>query len=153
MKRMFLSKPPYVRRDTQKVDYWGIGMLVVGIGALQYVLDKGQEADWFADRGILALSIVSGATLLALIYHEWTTEHPIIDLRVFKERSYATGVFLMTMLGFVLYGSMVLLPIMLQTLLGYPSMQAGIAMAPRGMGSLIMMPIVGYLTSKVDTRK
>jgi DHA2 family multidrug resistance protein len=128
-------------------------MLTVGIGALQYVLDKGQEADWFADRSILTLSIVSGVTLFILIIHEWTTEHPIIDLRVFKERSYATGVFLMTMLGFVLYGSMVLLPIMLQTLLGYPSMQAGIAMAPRGMGSLIMMPIVGILTSKIDVRK
>src|SRR5258705_11341874 len=128
-------------------------MLVVGIGALQYVLDKGHEADWFGDRSILTLSILSAVTLLVLIYHEWTTEHPIIDLRVLKERSYATGVFLMTMLGFVLYGSMVLLPIMLQTLLGYPSMQAGIAMAPRGMGSLIMMPIVGYLTSKIDVRK
>src|SRR5258705_2836534 len=128
-------------------------MLVVGIGALQYVLDKEQEADWLADRTIVTLSILSAVTLLVLIYHEWTTDHPIIDLRVFKERSYATGVFLMTMLGFVLYGSMVLLPIMLQTLLGYPSMQAGIAMAPRGMGSLIMMPIVGYLTSKIDVRK
>ena len=92
-------------------------------------------------------------TLVALLIHEWTTDHPIIDLRVFKERSYATGVFLMTMLGFVLYGSMVLLPVMLQTLLGYPAIQAGIAMAPRGMGSLVMMPIVGFLTSKVDVRK
>ena len=96
---------------------------------------------------------MSAVTLLVLLYHEWTTDHPIIDLRVFKERSYATGVFLMTMLGFVLYGSMVLLPVMLQTLLGYPAIQAGIAMAPRGMGSLVMMPIVGFLTSKIDVRK
>jgi DHA2 family multidrug resistance protein len=153
MTKMFIFDPPYLRRETERIDYWGIGMLVVGIGALQYVLDKGQEADWFADRTILTLSILSGVTLLVLIIHEWTTEHPIIDLRVFKERSYATGVFLMTMLGFVLYGSMVLLPVMLQTLLGYPSMQAGIAMAPRGMGSLVFMPIVGFLTSKVDVRK
>jgi DHA2 family multidrug resistance protein len=153
MTKMFIFDPPYLRRDTQKVDYWGIGMLVVGIGALQYVLDKGQEADWFADRGILTLSIVSGVTLLALIYHEWTTEHPIIDLRVFKERSYATGVFLMTMLGFVLYGSMVLLPVMLQTLLGYPPMQAGIAMAPRGIGSFFMMPLTGLLVGRLDPRR
>src|SRR5258705_9827604 len=153
MTKIFILDPPYLRRETEKIDYWGIGMLVVGIGALQYVLDKGQEADWFADRTILTLSIVAAATLVVMLVHEWTTEHPIIDLRVFKERSYATGVFLMTMLGFVLYGSMVLLPIMLQTLLGYPSMQAGIAMAPRGMGSLIMMPIVGYLTSQIDVRK
>src|SRR5689334_2956130 len=153
MTKMFIFDPPYLRRDTEKVDYWGIGMLVVGIGALQYVLDRGQEVDWFANTGIMALSVVSGVTLLILIIHEWTTEHPIIDLRVFKERSYATGVFMMTMLGFVLYGSMVLLPVMLQTLLGYPSMQAGIAMAPRGMGSLVMMPIVGVLTGMVDVRK
>src|SRR5436853_797703 len=153
MTNMFIFDPPYLRRETEKVDYWGIGMLVVGIGALQYVLDKGQEADWFADRNILILSIISGVTLLVLIYHEWTTDHPIIDLRVFKERSYAAGVFMMTMLGFVLYGSMVLLPIMLQTLLGYPSMQAGIAMAPRGVGSLIFMPLVGFMTSKIDVRK
>ena len=153
MTQLFIFDPPYLRRVAERVDYWGIGMLVVGIGALQFVLDKGQEADWFASRSILILSIVSAVTLIVLVYHEWTTEHPIIDLRVFKERSYATGVFLMTMLGFVLYGSLVLLPVMLQTLLGYPALQAGIAMAPRGMGSLVMMPIVGMLTSKVDVRK
>ena len=153
MTQLFVFDPSYLRRVAEKVDYWGIGMLVVGIGSLQYVLDKGQEADWFASKSILTLSILSAVTLMALLYHEWTTEHPIIDLRVFKERSYATGVFLMTTLGFVLYGSMVLLPVMLQTLLGYPALQAGIAMAPRGMGSLVMMPIVGLLTSKVDVRK
>jgi DHA2 family multidrug resistance protein len=135
MTKMFIFDPPYLRRDVEKVDYWGIGMLVVGIGALQYVLDRGQEVDWFANRSIVILSIVSAATLLILIYHELTTEHPIIDLRVFKERSYATGVFLMTMLGFVLYGSLVLLPVMLQTLLGYPALQAGIAMAPARYGA------------------
>jgi DHA2 family multidrug resistance protein len=153
MTQLFIFDPSYLRRQVEKVDYWGIGMLVVGIGSLQYVLDKGQEADWFASRSILILSIVSAVTLLVLLYHEWTTDHPIIDLRVFKERSYATGVFLMTMLGFVLYGSLVLLPIMLQTVLGYPAVAAGIAMAPRGIGSLVMMPIVGMLTSKVDVRK
>ena len=78
---------------------------------------------------------------------------PIIDLRVFRMRTYATGVFLMTIVGFVLYGSLVLLPLMLQTLLGYPSLQAGIAMAPRGMGSLIGMPLVGMLIGKFDPRK
>jgi DHA2 family multidrug resistance protein len=74
------------------------------------------------------------------------------NLRVFKDRTYSTGVFLMTTLGFVLYGSLVLLPIMLQTLLGYPSLQAGIAMAPRGMGSMLGMPVVGFLIGKVDSR-
>ena len=81
---------------------------------------------------------------IAFLVREWLASEPVVNLRVFKVRSYSTGVFLMTMLGFVLYGSLVLLPIMLQTLLGYPSLQAGIAMAPRGMGSMIGMPLVGY---------
>jgi DHA2 family multidrug resistance protein len=87
------------------------------------------------------------------VIHELTTENPIVDLRVFKARSYAVGVFLMTVLGFVLYGSMVLLPVMLQTLLGYPPLQAGIAMAPRGVGSFFMMPLTGFLTGRFDARK
>jgi DHA2 family multidrug resistance protein len=82
-----------------------------------------------------------------------TTENPVIDLRVFKARSYAVGVFLMTILGFVLYGSMVLLPIMLQTLLGYPPLEAGIAMAPRGLGAFFMMPLTGLMTGMFDARK
>jgi Arabinose efflux permease len=89
----------------------------------------------------------------ALIWHLLVTEEPIVDLRVFKERSYAVGVFLMTVVGFVLYGSMVLLPVMLQTLLGYPPLQAGIAMAPRGIGSFFMMPITGMMTGRFDPRK
>src|SRR5437879_5351413 len=100
-----------------------------------------------------ALAILAAVTLVALVIHELRTEQPVVDLYVFKERSYAVGVFLMTVLGFVLFGSLVLLPIMLQTLLGYPSLQAGIAMAPRGMGSFLAMPIVGMLVARVDPRK
>jgi DHA2 family multidrug resistance protein len=91
--------------------------------------------------------------LVAFLVRELMAAEPVIDLRVFRLRSYSTGVFLMTSLGFVLYGSLVLLPIMLQTLLGYPSLQAGIAMAPRGMGSLIGMPTVGLLIGKIDPRR
>jgi DHA2 family multidrug resistance protein len=91
--------------------------------------------------------------LVALIIYELRTDHPIVDLRLFKDRSYSVGVFLMTVVGFALYGSLVLLPIMLQTLFGYSSLAAGEAMAPRGVGSLIMMPIVGVLTAYIDPRK
>ena len=131
------SAVPAAARPT-KIDYWGIGMLRVGIGALQIVLDKGQEDDWFSShvhhgagrhRGGRRWSRSSSTSC--------EPSEPVVDLRVFKERSYAVGVFLMTMLGFVLYGSLVLLPIMLQTLLGYPSLQAGIAMAPRGIGLVV----------------
>jgi MFS transporter, DHA2 family, multidrug resistance protein len=153
MTKMYIFDPPYIRQESRRIDYWGLGMLTVGIGALQYVLDKGQEDDWFASRTITTLAILAGVTLVALIVHELTTDDPVVDLRVFKVRSYAIGVILMTVVGFVLYGSLVLLPVMLQTLFGYPSLQAGIAMAPRGIGAFFMMQITGRLTARVDPRK
>jgi DHA2 family multidrug resistance protein len=153
MTQLYIFDPPYLRSHKTSVDYWGIGMLAVGIGALQIVLDKGQQEDWFSSSLITTLAILSAACIIALIIHELTTDNPVIDLRVFKARSYAVGVFLMTVLGFVLYGSMVLLPIMLQTLLGYPPLEAGIAMAPRGLGAFFMMPLTGLMTGRFDARK
>jgi MFS transporter, DHA2 family, multidrug resistance protein len=153
MTHLFIFDPPYIRQVSRRIDYWGIGMLAVGIGALQFVLDKGQEEDWFASNLITTLAVVSGVTLVWLIVHELRTDDPVVDLRVFKSRSYAVGVFLMTVMGFVLYGSLVLLPIMLQTLFGYPPLQAGIAMAPRGIGSFFLMPLTGLMTGLFDPRK
>ncbi len=153
MTQLYIFDPPYLRAESRRVDYWGIGLLVLGIGALQILLDTGQKEDWFASSWIVTLALVSAVCLITLIVHELRTSDPIVDLRVFKARSYAAGVFLMTIVGFVLYGSMVLLPIMLQTLLGYPPVQAGIAMAPRGIGSFFMMPTVGLLIGRIDPRK
>jgi DHA2 family multidrug resistance protein len=153
MTKMFIFDPPYLRQESRKVDYWGIGMLAVGIGALQILLDKGQEDDWFESHFMVALAIIAAVMLTVFVIHELVTDDPVVDLRVFKIRSYAVGVFLMTIVGFVLYGSLVLLPIMLQTLFGYPSLQSGIAMAPRGMGAFVMMPITGMMTGKFDARK
>jgi DHA2 family multidrug resistance protein len=149
----FIFDPPYIRRSSERIDYWGIGLLTVGIGALQIALDQGRELDWFASHMIVALFIVAVTGLTWFVYQELKTAHPIVDLRVFKNRTYAVGVALMTLVGFVLFGSLILLPIMLQTLLRYPSVQAGIAMAPRGVGSFVAMPIVGILTSRFDPRK
>jgi DHA2 family multidrug resistance protein len=154
MTKMFIFDPPYIRGgEKRRVDYWGLGMLAVGIGALQYVLDKGQEDDWFSSRTIITLTAIAVVTLVVFIIHELHVKDPVVDLRVFMKRSFAVGVFLMTVLGFVMYGSMVLLPVMLQTLLGYPSVQAGIAMAPRGLGAFFMMQITGQLVGRVDPRK
>src|SRR3984893_14148804 len=127
-------------------------MLALGIGALQIMLDVGQREDWFNSNFIVAVCVISAVSLAAFIFRELRTEHPVVDLRVFKNRTFAAGVFLMTTLGFVLYGSLVLLPIMLQTLLGYPPGQAGMAMAPRGMGSMLGMPMIGMLIGKIDSR-
>src|SRR5215813_9408613 len=86
MTKLFIFDPPYLRRESSKIDYWGIGMLTVGIGTLQIVLDKGQQEDWFESNLIVALTVISVVTLTALVWHELTTEHPIVDLRVLKER-------------------------------------------------------------------
>ncbi len=130
MTRAFIFDPPYLKRANNRVDYWGIGLLAVGIGALQLLLDKGQEEDWFSSAFMVTLAVLAVLAIAVFIVYEWFAEDPVVDLHVFRVRTYSTGVFLMTTLGFVLYGSLVLLPILLQTLLGYPSLQAGIAMAP-----------------------
>jgi len=153
MARMFIFDPPYIRRSRAGIDYWGIGFLAVGVGALQVVLDKGQEEDWFASNWMFALAVIAGIAIIAFVVRELKTRDPVVHLRVFKERTYAAGVFLMTVLGFVLYGSLLLLPILLQTLLGYPALNAGMAMAPRGLGSFLMMPLVGTILGKFDPRK
>jgi len=152
MTQLYVFDPHYLRQEVSKIDYWGIGLLALWIGSLQIALDLGQEHDWFSSRFITTLIVIAVCGVVAFIIREWKAKEPIVDLRVFKDRTYSAGVFLMTTLGFVLYGSLVLLPIMLQTLLGYPSLQAGIAMAPRGMGSMIGMPIVGSLIGKIDSR-
>jgi DHA2 family multidrug resistance protein len=153
MTRLFIFDPPYIRRGSRGIDYWGIGMLTVGVGALQVVLDKGQEEDWFESHFILALALLAGIGIVAFIVRELKARDPVVNLRVFKDRTYSAGVFLMTVLGFVLYGSLLLLPVFLQTLLGYPALQAGIAMAPRGLGSFLMMPLVGTVLGRLDSRK
>jgi DHA2 family multidrug resistance protein len=153
MTQLYVFDPPYLRQEASRIDYWGIGLLALWIGSLQIALDLGQEHDWFSSPFITALIFIACAGVVAFIVREWMAKEPIVDLRVFKVRTYSAGVFLMTTLGFVLYGSLVLLPIMLQTLLGYPSLQAGIAMAPRGMGSLIGMPMIGLMIGKIDARK
>ncbi len=153
MSRLFIFDPAYIQRRTSRVDYWGIGMLAVGIGALQIMLDKGQQEDWFSSHFIITMAVLAIGGLALFVVRELRTSHPVVDLNVFRVRTYATGVFLMTVLGFVLYGSTVLVPIFLQTLLGYPALNAGLAMLPRGLGSFIAMPLVGILMSRFEPRK
>ncbi len=152
MSKLFIWDPEYIGRKAQSVDYWGIGLLAVGIGSLQVLLDKGQEEDWFGSHFIVALTVIATVGLVLFVFRELQADHPIVDLRILKIRTYSTGVFLMTVLGFVLYGSTVLIPIWLQTLMGYPALQAGLAMLPRGLGSFLIMPVVGILMTKIEPR-
>ena len=149
----FVFDPPYLRREKTGIDYWGIGLLTVGMGSLQIMLDKGQEEDWFSSRLILSLAVIATVGLGGLIIRELLAEHPVIDLSVFRYRSYAVGTFLMTIVGFVLYGSTVLLPLLMQELLGYTATHAGVTNLPRGLASFLFMPVVGFLTGRVDARK
>ncbi len=153
MTRLFIFDPPYIKRSSAGIDYWGIGFLALGIASLQIVLDKGQEDDWLASHLIVGLLIAAAIGIGLFIARELMAGAPVVQLAVFRDRTYAAGVFLMTILGFVLYGSMVLVPIFLQTLLGYTATEAGIAMAPRGLGSFLMMPLVGTVLGKFDPRK
>jgi len=153
MTRWFIFDPPYIRRSNRGIDYWGIGFLALAVAALQIVLDKGQEDDWFSSHLITILAVIACLGIAAFIIRELRARDPVVQLRVFKDRTYAAGVFLMTIVGFVLYGSLLLVPIFLQTLLGYPALNAGIAMAPRGLGSFLMMPVVGTVLGRFDPRK
>jgi MFS transporter, DHA2 family, multidrug resistance protein len=153
MIHLFVFDPPYLRRERMGIDYWGIGLLVVGVGALQIMLDKGQQEDWLSSNLIVGLLVLTIAAMGAFVARELMVKNPIVDLRVFLNRTYSAGVTLITIVGVVLYGSLVLLPVFLQTLLGYPALEAGVAMAPRGFGSFLAMPLVGVLVARVDPRK
>src|SRR3981081_4309825 len=126
MTELFIFDPSYIRRISEGIDYWGIGLLAVGVASLQIVLDKGQEEDWFASHWIVTLAVVSIVALETLVIYDVGVGHPVLDLRVFRLRTYSAGVILMSIMGVVLYGSLVMLPIMLQTLLGYTALQADI---------------------------
>ncbi len=150
-----IHDPPYFRRrklSETKIDYVGLGFVALGLGCLQIVLDKGQRDDWFESHFILVLSIIAAASLLFVIWWEWRHKDPIIDLHLFKERTFAVSNLLMFMLGFALLGSTLLLPLFLQTLMGYTAELSGMALSPGGFVIMVMMPIVGFLLSRFDAR-
>src|SRR5271166_1932248 len=153
MVRLFLFDPPYLRKKAATIDYWGMGLLTLAIASMQILLDKGEQDDWLSSVFIRTLLVIGVCGTIAFIARELTTDHPVVNLRVLKERTFTAGIILITVVGFVLYGSMVLLPLWLQTLLGYPAVEAGLTLAPRGIGSFIAMPVVGMLVSKLDPRK
>ena len=140
MAKLFVFDPPYIRRTSNRIDYWGFGLLIIGMSGLQIMLDKGQQEDWFSSRFIIVLASMAVLGLTGFIIRENMTREPVVNLKVFRNRTYATGIFMMTILGFVLYGSTVLIPIWLQTLMGYPALQAGMAVLPRGWAHSCLCP-------------
>jgi len=150
-----IQDPPEFRRrkwSETRIDYMGLGLIALGLGALQIVLDKGQREDWFESQFIVVLSVISAASLIFAVIWEWRHKDPIVELHLYKERTFATANFLMFMLGFALLGSTLLLPLFMQTLLGYTAEQAGKALSPGGFAILLMLPLVGFLLSRYDAR-
>jgi len=152
---LFIFDPPYLARKRlgeAKIDYLGLGLISVGLGCLQIMLDKGQTQDWFASRLIVATGTIAFVSLAVLIVWELIYKAPIIDLRLLKDRNFAMGVLTMFVLGFVLYGSILLLPVFLQQLLGYTATLAGMVLSPGGILTLFMMPLAGTLVARVPAR-
>jgi MFS transporter, DHA2 family, multidrug resistance protein len=156
MTMALVEDPPYLIRKTLKqglkIDFIGLGLLSVGLGFIQVVLDKGQTEDWFGSRFIVTCSIIGILGLIGVILWELRQTEPLVDLRLFAQRNYAMATFMMFALGVVMYGTTVLLPILLQTQMGYTAEWAGLVLSPGGMVTLFVMPLVGRLLSKYEPR-
>ena len=153
---LLVSDPPYMKRVNLKqgfrIDYIGLGLISLGLGSMQIILDKGQREDWFASNFIRVFFVLMLIGVIAGIIWELRTKEPVVDFRMLKNRNFAIAVTAMFFLGFVLYSSTVLIPQMLQQLLGYPAETAGLALSPGGAVIMLMMPVVGILISRVDPR-
>jgi len=149
----FVEDPPYIKNaKAGKLDGFGLGLLAIWLGALQIILDKGQEDDWFGANWIRWATAILVVALVAFLVRELTHDQPLVDLRIFRNRNFLVGCILIFFFGAVVYGLITILPLFFQELLGYTALAAGWAVAPRGLGALLFMPVIGILTGKVDNR-
>jgi len=136
----------------ETVDWAGIGLLTTGVGALQWMLERGERYDWFESRFVTSLAVISAASFIGLIWREMTAKEPVINFRVLKSRQLATGVAMALLLGFALFGSVFVLPIFLQGLHGFTANQTGLVILPGAIASAITMAVMGRFASKIDAR-
>jgi DHA2 family multidrug resistance protein len=149
----YVEDPPYIKNAKPgKIDGIGLGLLAVWLGALQIILDKGQEDDWFGATWIRWTALLLVVTFILFIVRELTHDKPLVNLSVFRHRNFLLGCILIAIFGGALYGLITLLPLFYQELLGYTALAAGWAVAPRGIGAILAMPVIGILTSKIDNR-
>jgi DHA2 family multidrug resistance protein len=154
MIQSFIFDPHYIRNAKPgRIDAIGFGLLALWLGTMQTVLDKGQDDDWFSAIWIRWFTLISVVSLIALLVCELRIRNPIVNLRVFTNRNFAIGTILFTIFGMVSYSPLTLLPLFLQNVMGYTALQSGYAQFPRGVGALVALPVVGYLTRKIDNRK
>ncbi|HET9178254.1 MAG TPA: DHA2 family efflux MFS transporter permease subunit [Terriglobia bacterium] len=150
-----IENPPWAKRAAGagvKIDYIGVALLTLGIGALQVMLDKGQEEDWFGSHFILTLAILAVVGLVSLVIWEWYHKDPIIDVRMFRNLNFLGANLMMFALGIMLFSSLVMMPLYLQTLMGYTAESAGLVLSGGGLILLILMPVAGVLSSRVQAR-
>jgi DHA2 family multidrug resistance protein len=153
MVNLYVEDPPYLRHAFHgAIDYLGFGMMAVWLGALQLVLDKGQEADWFAAPWICWTAAISAIALLGFILREFIIREPIVQLRILANRNFLVGTIITCLYGVILFGVTAELPLFLQTEMGYSAMQSGLTVSPRGLGTMISMILVGLLVNYVDAR-
>ena len=152
----FVHDPVYLRRDRRtggKVDYMGIALLIVGLGLLQVILDRGERSDWFASSWVVYTTIIAAAAIIGLVIRELRFSDPILDLRMFKSRDFTLSVFLILLMVLAVFANLLLNPVFLQEYMGYSASKAGVAMAPRALGSLFSMFLIGQLARRrFDTR-
>jgi DHA2 family multidrug resistance protein len=153
MNIIVIQDPPYMKRQKMKIDYWGLLFLSVGLGALQFVLDKGENEDWFGSKLIVALAVLAAVSLVFLVVNEYYSDQPIVNLKLFKDRTFTSGATVMFFVFMNLFGSIVLLPIFLQSLMGYTSYDAGLVLGPGGAATLLAMPLVGKFVGRVNPKR
>jgi MFS transporter, DHA2 family, multidrug resistance protein len=148
----FIQDPPYLKRIKEKIDYLGLSLIVVGIGCLQVILDKGQRLDWFSSQFIIRLAIMSLVCLVTFIFWELKRTDPILNLRQLKNVSFSSANLIQGITFFVLFGSILLLPLFVQQLLGYNAFLSGMVLAPGGLATLVSMPLSGKLIQKFNPK-
>jgi len=154
MMKRFIHDPAHIRDSKPaRIDAIGFGLMAIGLATLQVILDKGQEDDWFGATWIRWTALISVTALIAFLLWEKKVKHPIVDLGVFTNRNFAVGTFLVIMVGMVVYVPATLLPQFLQGLMGYTAYDSGMAQCSRGFGMMLTIFPVGYLVSRLDSRK
>lgn len=149
-----VEDPPWAKRKQGglRFDYIGFGLLAIGIASLQVMLDKGQEDDWFGSHFILTLAILAAVGIISCVLWEWFHKHPIIDVRLFKNLNFLSANGMMFVLGVLLFASLVMMPLFLQSLMGYTAESAGLVLSGGGLLLLVLMPVVGILSSRIQAR-
>ncbi|MGA8327443.1 MAG: DHA2 family efflux MFS transporter permease subunit, partial [Candidatus Cybelea sp.] len=148
----FIPNPKYIAKPKGGIDWIGLGLLTAGLASLQFVLEQGERDDWFQSQTILLLTVISAVALVTFVMKTLRDKHPIVDLTVFRFRSFSVGSFLGIIMGFGLFGTALILPLFFQTTLGFTAFDTGMALMPGALSTAVSMLIIGRLLNHIDGR-